>query len=53
MRMIFLLTIFLCIMYVQLYEYEYIVDVYFELIPLGQWLFVFDWNIMTLQCSNR
>ena len=32
---------------------EYIVNVYFELIPLGKWLFVFDCNIKILQCSNR
>ena len=29
MRMILLLTIFLHIMYVQLHEYEYIINVYF------------------------
>ena len=34
MRMILLLTILLHIMYLQLYEYEYIVNVYFELIPM-------------------
>ena len=38
MKMILLLTIFLHIMYEQLYEY--IVNVHFELIPLGQCLFV-------------
>ena len=32
---------------------EYIVNVYFELIPLRKWLFVFDCNIKILQCSNR
>ena len=53
MRMILLLTIFLHIMYVQLHEYEYIVNVYFELIPFGKWLFVFDHNIMILQYLNR
>ena len=53
MRIILLLTIFLHIMYVQLYECEYIVNVYFELVLLGKWLFVFDCNIKILQCSNR
>ena len=38
MKMILLLTIFLHIMYEQLYEY--IFNVHFELIPLGQRLFV-------------
>ena len=51
----FIIDNFLLIMCVQLYEYEYeyIVNVYFEFIPLGKWLFVFDCNIMILQCSNR
>ena len=48
MRMILLLTIFLHIMYVQLHDYEDIVNVYFELIPLGKWLFVFDYNMKIL-----
>ena len=53
MRMILLLKIFLHTMYVQWHEYKYIVNVYFELIPLGKWSFVFDCNIKILQCSNR
>ena len=40
-------------MYVQLYVYEFIFNVYFELISPGQCLFVFDCHIMILQCSTE
>ena len=49
MSMILFLAIILHITHIQLYVY--IVDVYFELIPLGQWLFVFDCNITQWYCN--
>ena len=53
LRMILSLTFSFTYIYIYIQLYEYIVNVYFELIPLGQCLFVFDCNIMILQFSDR